>query len=458
VPCDLSQGAKVDSAQEKIRKGHGRHGANTYGGADLVECTHPGVKAGDPCPRCASGKLYLSEPRTIVKMTGQLPIGATVYTLESWRCRLCDAILTAPLPDGIDARKYDASCAAMIALLRYGSGMPFYRLEGLQSCLHIPLPDATQWDIVEKAVTGPRHAFNELILQAAQAEVLSNDDTPARILALMGERQAKARAAGEEMPKAKAVNTSGIVALLGEQKQKVVLFFTGPAHAGNNLERVLAHRAKELEPPIQMCDALSANVKGEFKTILSHCIAHGRRKFADVAAHFPAPCRYVIETLAEVYRHDAYCKDRKIAGQQRLAYHQANSAILMQSLHTWMTSQLEQRHVEPNSGLGEALRYMIKHWQRMTLFLRKAGAPLDNNMCEIALKKSIAHRKNSLFYRTLHGAQVGDIYMSLIYTCQQCDANPFEYLQALQQHATKVKDNACQWLPWNYRTALANAT
>ena len=451
--------APSDGGDKKQKaKGHGRNGANAYRGAGVVACKHPDVRPGDRCPECLVGKLYLSEPKTIVKVSGQLPLGATVYTLDRLRCRLCDTIFTAPMPDGVDARKYDTSCASMIAMLRYGSGMPFHRLEGLQGCLHVPLPDATQWDIVNQAAAAPRHVFHELIKQAAQAEVLHNDDTPGRILALMGVRRAKTEAAGQETPRTKAINTTGIVALLGEQKQKVVLFFTGPAHAGQNLVLVLAHRAKELAAPTQMCDALTANSKGDFETDLRHCIAHGRRQFVEVAEHFPAPCRRVIEDLATVYGIDAHCKDQKMSDEQRLVYHQDNSGPLMLFLKIWMYEQLAQRLVEPNSSLGQALRYMIKHWREMTLFLRKTGAPLDNNIAERALKKAIIHRKNSLFYRSQQGAEVGDIYMSLIYTCQQCGANPFEYLQALQKHAEDVKDNARQWLPWNYRAALAATT
>jgi transposase len=452
APVDPVVPPKPASDDAGKGKGHGRNGAAAYRGASVTQCIHPHVRAGDRCPDCRDGRLYLSAPRTIVKVVGQLPLGATVYQLERWRCRLCDAMFTSPLPEGVDARKYDDSCASMIALLRYGSGMPFHRLEGLQACLHVPLPDATQWDIVDKAAAGPRHVFGELIRQAAQGEVLHNDDTPGRILALMGERRAKAEAAGSEMPKTKAINTSGIVALLGTQK--VMLFFTGPAHAGQNLAQVLAHRAKELAVPIQMCDALSANVKGDFETILSHCITHGRRKFVEVAEHFPAPCLRVIGDLAKVYRHDAHCKDQKMSDAQRLDYHQDNSGPLMLRLKIWMYRQLAERHVEPNSGLGEALRYMIKHWKELTLFLRAAGAPLDNNVCERGLKKAITHRKNSLFYRSQHGAEVGDIYMSLIYTCQSCGANPFEYLQALQKHIENVAENPQQWLPWNYQAAL----
>ena len=167
--------------------------------------------------------------------------------------------------------------------------MPFYRLEGLQASMNVPLPDATQWEIVSKALPAPKAAFNELIRQAAQAPLLHNDDTPAKILALIAERT-KAQAAGQT-PKERAINTSGIVAVL-EPDRKVVLFFTGHKHAGDNLADVLAHRAKELQAPIQMSDALACNFAGEFETIVSKCLAHGRRKIVDVAQHFPQACRY----------------------------------------------------------------------------------------------------------------------------------------------------------------------
>jgi hypothetical protein len=338
-------------------------------------------------------------------------------------------------------------------LLRYGSGMPFFRLEGLQSSMHMPVPDATQWDIVSRAIPGPRWAFEELLRQAAQAELLYNDDTPARVLSLMGER-AKAEAAGKQ-PAAKAINTSGIVAQT--QDHRIVLFFTGHAHAGKNLAQILAHRAEELEPPMQMCDGLAANIPGELATVLSNCLAHGRRQFVDLVDNFPKECRHVIEVLGEVYANDAHCRDQKMNPQQRLAFHQGASGPPMQELQRWMKEQLDQRKIEPNSEMGKALNYMIKRWSELTLFLRRAGAALDNNLCERALKRSIRHRKNSLFYKTPNGAEIGDIYMSLIHTCELSGASPFDYLQALQTHAQDVQAGPTLWMPWNFRQQLARA-
>jgi hypothetical protein len=119
---------------------------------------------------------------------------------------------------------------------------------------------------------------------------------------------------------------------------------------------------------------------------------------------------------------------------------------------------LDEKLAEPNSALGSAIRYMLRHWERLTLFLRQAGAPLDNNLCERALKKAILHRKNALFYKTQNGACVGDLFMSLIYTCQLNQANPFDYLTQLQRHADQLAAGPQLWMPWNYRATLTNAS
>jgi hypothetical protein len=126
----------------------------------------------------------------------------------------------------------------------------------------------------------------------------------------------------------------------------------------------------------------------------------------------------------------------------------------MEKLHAWSSEQFEDRNVEPNSGLGKAIRYLLKHWQELTLFLRQEGAPIDNNVCERALKKAILHRKNALFYRTPNGARVGDLFMSLIYTAELSGANPFDYVTQLQRHWADLARAPARWLPWSYRATL----
>jgi hypothetical protein len=118
-----------------------------------------------------------------------------------------------------------------------------------------------------------------------------------------------------------------------------------------------------------------------------------------------------------------------------------------------MTAQIDERRVEPNSRLGAAIHYMTKRWDRFTLFLRQPGAPLDNSICERALKKAVLHRKGSLFYKTLNGARVGDLFMSLIYSAELAGINPVEYLTALLERPADLRRYPEAWMPWNY---LAN--
>jgi hypothetical protein len=236
----------------------------------------------------------------------------------------------------------------------------------------------------------------------------------------------------------------------------MALFFTGAKHAGENLEDVLRLRAAKLCPAIEMCDALSRNPSSkEFKTILAHCVAHARRRFVEAKDDFPQQCKHLLNTLEQVYKNDAAAKQEQMSDDERLAYHQANSKELMDELKEWAKSLMTEKKVEPNSGLGQALAYLLKHWEKLTLFLKVPGAPLDNNLCERALKKAILHRKNALFYKTAAGALVGDIFMSLIHTTELAGGNPFDYLTTLLRHAKEVAQAPPEWMPWNYKATLA---
>ena len=433
-------------------KGHGRNGAESYKAAQTIQIPHPSLKPGDHCPECQEGKVYAQkEPGLLVRVVGQAPLQATVYQMERLRCNLCGGVFTAEAPDGVGTKKYDETSASMIALLKYGSGFPFYRLKGLQENLEIPLPAATQWEIVAAAATLIQPAMDELIRQAAQGKVLHNDDTSMKVLGLMKEA-AFVEGDSSDPPERTGVFTSGIVS--ATEGQKIALFFTGRKHAGENLSTVLARRAAALGPPIQMCDALSRNLPKPLQVILGYCLTHSRRRFVEVAPNFPSECRYVLEALGEIYHHDELAGEQGMTPEERLCFHQAPSGPVMEKLHVWLTAQLEEKKVEPNSGLGQAITYMRKHWEKLTLFLRQAGAPLDNNLCERALKKAILHRKNSLFYKTRNGARVGDLYMSLIHTAELCGANPFDYLTELQRHAADLQQNPWGWMPWNYSQTM----
>ena len=159
----------------------------------------------------------------------------------------------------------------MIGLLKYGSGLPFNRLEQLQASLGVPLASSTQWEIVESVADKIYPVYEALIRQAAQGDVIHNDDTVMKILELMQESN------DDEGHGRKGMYTTGVLSILNDIR--IALFITGRNHAGENLADILAKRNAELPPPVQMCDALSRNLPKDFETLLANCLAHARRRF-----------------------------------------------------------------------------------------------------------------------------------------------------------------------------------
>jgi transposase len=221
---------------------------------------------------------------------------------------------------------------------------------------------------------------------------------------------------------------------------------------------VLNHRPADLPPPIQMSDGLSRNKPRSTSTIQANCNAHGRRGFVTVADDFPEECTRVLETMRQVYAFDAQTRREGMSDEQRLRFHQQHSEPLLNGpdgLKPWLETLFASLQVEPNSSLGDAISYVLKRWEPLTLFLRQPGAPLDNNVVERILKTAIRHRNNSLFYRTENGAHVGDLFMSLIVTCRLARVNPFDYLTTLRRYAQRLRDGPADWMPWNYQATVA---
>lgn len=469
------QTSQSDEPKRKPRvkpKGHGRHGAKDYPGAEQRDVPHPSLHHGDNCPECRQGKLCDLSPALHLRFSGGAPVSARKTRCGRLRCCVCGEVFTADVPEDVKDEKYDDATIAIVVLLKYGSGMPFNRLARLQSCLGIPLAASTQWELCDKMGIRVLPVFIALFRYAAQGGLIHTDDTNAKILGPVRRPGESASEAIERVTRAQSRDaqplpiqptrpqtrtgtfTTGMVSEV--DGHSIVLYQTGWRHAGDNLEQLLSHRKPELDPPIQMCDALSRNVSGDFKTIVANCLTHGRREFADLVDVFGEPCLYVIRQLASVYHNDSEAKKLGLSPEQRLAWHQQQSAPIMTALQNWMKTEVNERRIEPNSRLGSAIKYMEKHWSELTLFLRVAGAPLDNNLCERILKRAILHRKTALFFRTQRGAIIADICMSLIQTAELANKNPLHYLTSLLEHHAQVALSPKDWFPWNHEETLAS--
>jgi hypothetical protein len=441
---------------EKTPEGHGRLGVSDYPDARHCPIPHESLRLGQSCPLCGKGKLYALEPAHWVRITGQPPLVAECTCLEQLRCSACGRSFTAKAPSEIaTVGRIDVMAVAVIAHLRYLGGMPHHHLEHIQANLRTPLPASTQWEAVAEGFETIRPVLEELRREAAQGDVFFIDDTRGPVLEFMGKRRAALVKKGElPHPDRTGLFTTGVVSrrFLGHD---VALFMTGRPHAGENLAEVLQCRDPGLELPILMADALASNTALGCAVVEAHCIAHARRYWVDQLQNHPQECTYFLTRLAVVFKVDAQSHADRLSAEQRLAVHQEHSQPVMDELKAWMERQFQQRLVEPNSGLGHAINYMLKRWETFTVFLRVPGAPLENNAAERALKAAIRHRRNSLFYRNARGARVGDGYMSVLYTAELCGENSFAYLVELLRHPDAVAQSPRDWLPWTYRATLA---
>jgi hypothetical protein len=436
-------GGKAPKKKKRKKRGHGRRSHRDYTGANRVEVSNPDLSAGKDCPECGKGKLRAQkEPAIAINVRAQPPIGAVIHEMERLRCDACGRIFTAPTPPEAGSEKYDPSVGVMTGLLRYGSGLPFYRLEGLQASLGVPLSCSVQWEQIDRVARDLEPIFDHLVYLAAQSWLFYSDDTVMRVRALGQEIQS------EQKPKRTGIFTTAILSQC--EDHPISLFFTGRSHAGENLKDVLDRREPERPPPLHMCDGLDRNIPKGHVTVPCQCNIHARRNFVEIENAFPQECRFVVECLAQVYQNEDQAKQDTLDGQQRLELHQARSRPVMEKLEAWLADQIQSRKAEPNSPLGTAIAYMHDRWTELTRFLEVPGAPLDNNVTERFLKTSILHRKNSLFYRTQHGADVGDRFMSLIQTCRANGINPFNYLLAVVKNASAAKTAPERWLPWTF--------
>lgn len=441
-PQESPKSAPADKSPTKHR---GRKGPEDYPDADRLPLELEGITEGQYCPCGCGGKLYRKKDSNVLQFIGQAPIKPVVLELERYRCSSCGEIFKAKLANGEKPPRNDPTAISMVALLKYGSGFPFYRLGGFLGYFGQSIAASTQFAIVAAGIPAVKPAFEEMIRQGAQADRLDSDDTSMKILKF--DRP-------EKYAERTGIHTTGILCTQG--KQKIAIFVTGAQHAGENMADILKLRAKDLPLPIQMSDGLSHNSPklSHPSVVAANCLSHGRRYFVDIVDFFPKHCLLVLDSLGTVFHHDALAKEQELSPEDRLFFHQVFSKPIMDRLNIFMQSELDEKRTESNSRLGRAFNYMLKHWEKLTLFLRVAGAPLDNNAVERQLKKAVLHRKNSLFYRSKRGAEIGDIYMSLIYTCELNGANAYDYLTELQRHAKEVAASPAEWMPWSYRDTL----
>jgi hypothetical protein len=447
----LKQTKKTPRKKNKNRHGNDEEGFTPVKPTVIV---HPiaDVNKGDTCGECLTGKVYKTEPGSLLRITGQSPFKPEQHVMERLRCNTCGAYFTASLPadvlaDGTVNQKYGYSARSLMAIYKYFAGLPFYRQSSIQKLLGVKITASTVFDQVELVCNDIYPVYQLLFNLAADAKHYYLDDTTHRILdAKPIEKKARN---SDKMRTRTGVYTSGVIATIADNRQ-IVLFETNIGHAGEFIDSILHKRSQSCAKPLIMSDALASNRPTGRDVTMSLCNSHARRQFVDVINHFPEEVEQVLTRYGEIWANDDYTKEEKLTPSARLAYHQQHSAPIMEEIKSWGETHLANETVEENSGLGRAIRYFIKHYVGLSYFCTLEGVKIDNNRIEAMLKIIVRDRKNAMFHKTLLGATIGDVITSVIATSSEAGINVFDYFTALQREKEQVKAHPENYLPWNY--------
>jgi transposase len=443
---ETEEGQQSDA--EKTAKGHGHRSASEYPNARIIDIAHETLKKGDICPDCSSGRLSQLPAGSVIRIVGTPFLQIDLYKPERLRCSVCGKTFTARLPNEIALEpRADNSARAIVCLMKYKAGVPFYRQAQMQEAVGSPVSASELWSMTKEVsvIVEPIHGC--LCAQAANGELIHVDDTTNQVLSILLEQ--KENEARKDKDVRKGIHTTAILSNVGEQQ--IALYFTGRKHAGENLEDLLKGRSDGLPTPIQECDALSRNKPKHAETDLANCLSHARRNFYELVDFWPKPVMKIIGHFKTIFMND---RSAPVSPEERLAWHQKHSSDLMAEIKRYSNELIDNKEIEPNSSFGRATRYLNNNWEGLTCFLRLPGVPLTNNACERLIKRAVLNRKNAYFFLTEAGAEIGDILLSIIETCTLNNVNSWDYLLAVQKYKDSAARKPFLWLPWNYQEQI----
>jgi hypothetical protein len=432
-----------------VKKGHGKRASSQYHHARHLYYALENFANGQRCD-CCGRKMYQERERKIIRIVGQPSFASEVHHLQQARCRTCGNSKRADYPVILD-KHYSGftfeACSYLICL-HYLGGVPFNRLETMQSWLGTEVSDARIWDVVDQVDTLLMPVFRAFESEAVKfATSVRYDDTGSNIASVDKDQAESTR----------TINTS---AFFCETPQgRCVLYYTGPHHAGEALDRLLLLRGENQPALVTTSDAANKNFdyKQQKKTVASVCNAHAYRRFKDLQDNYPEEFATVKAIYQDIYEHDEYCRIHHYSGKARLAYHRDHSLPAMNRLYNWIKEKIKSQTLEINLDLGAAIGYLANQWQKLTEFLRTPDVPLDSNLVEQVIKIVIRYRNNSRTYQNLTGAEVGDRMMSFGQTIISNQRSPYEYLLWCLNHADDVKSNPKKYTPLSF-LSLRNST
>jgi transposase len=388
------------------------HGPRPQPALPVVEIRHELPADDRQCPACGgelmemAGQGETSERITSVKLTYQVEH----HVRQKYRCRCNGAVVTAPGPAQVLAgSRYAPEFGIGVAVGKYADHLPLERQVRMMAREGLIVDSQTLWDQINAIAHHLKPTYAALAGRALEAPVINVDETRWAIM-------------GSLTPAKGTVWTV--------RSPAVSFYRILPGKSADEGRQVLnGYRGTVVADGFAVYDVLAR--EGPAFT-LAHCWSHAKRKFEEIAEHWPTPCAEIEALIGELYAIERLVPGLfpgdAAAQDIRRQLRQDRSRPVLDRIWQWATVQVGL----PRSDFGKAVRYMLERWPGLTRFVDDPRVPLDNNAAERALRGPVVGRKNHYGSRSLRGTQVAALFYTLCETAKLAGVDPHAYLlQAL---------------------------
>ena len=392
------------------------------------------------CPCCQGALHRIGED--VAERLDVIPAQFRVIVTHrpKYGCRACEsAVVQAPAPARlIEGGLPTETMVAHVLVGKYADHLPLYRQSQIYARQGIELDRSTLADWVGRAAAELQPVHERLFEHLKRSSKLFMDETRAPVLD-PGRGRTKTgylwAVARDDRP-------------WGGPDPPAVAYLYAPGRGAEHAIRPLAGFGGILQVDAYAAyKALADPKRAGGPVTLAYCWAHVRRRFYEIAQGGNAPiAEGVLQRIAALYRIETMI--RGLEPEQRRHLRHDQSRPLVDDLRAWLDAQLVR--VPGRSRIAEAIRYALKLWSGLGVFLDDGRVEIDSNVVERSIRPLALNRKNALFAGSDQGGVHWGVIASLIETCKLNTVDPQAYLTStltrlVNRHPASQIDDLMPW-------------